>query len=250
MGSVSVFGAGQYAMRIWVQPDRLATLNITVPEVIRAVQAQNADPTLVREVMAVRDEVARSKEALRQYTWTEHTEVRVKGDLKASNDFICQYDDSGKVTRTPVGKGKEDEAASAISKRYRVRKKADMQDYIERAVGVINTYVPLDPEQIRYLLQDSRASLEPPEAGKSTIRLKDYFQRGDSLAFSYDPASKALLKATVVSTLGSPKDPVSLEAVFETLPDGLTHLATATVNATTKKVQVITRNSTYQKYAE
>ena len=29
-------------MRIWVQPDRLATLNITVPEVIRAVQAQNA----------------------------------------------------------------------------------------------------------------------------------------------------------------------------------------------------------------
>ena len=41
MGSVSIFGAGQYAMRIWVQPDRLATLNITVPEVIRAVQAQN-----------------------------------------------------------------------------------------------------------------------------------------------------------------------------------------------------------------
>ncbi len=41
VGSVSVFGAGQYAMRIWVQPDRLATLNITVPEVIRAVEAQN-----------------------------------------------------------------------------------------------------------------------------------------------------------------------------------------------------------------
>jgi len=41
VGSVSVFGAGQYAMRIWVQPDRLATLNITVPEVIRAVGEQN-----------------------------------------------------------------------------------------------------------------------------------------------------------------------------------------------------------------
>lgn len=41
VGSVSVFGAGQYAMRIWVMPDRLATLNITIPEVIRAVQAQN-----------------------------------------------------------------------------------------------------------------------------------------------------------------------------------------------------------------
>jgi HAE1 family hydrophobic/amphiphilic exporter-1 len=41
VGSVSIFGAGQYAMRIWVQPDRLATLNITVPEVLRAVEAQN-----------------------------------------------------------------------------------------------------------------------------------------------------------------------------------------------------------------
>ncbi len=41
MGSVTIFGAGEYAMRIWVKPDRLATLNITVPEVIRAVQTQN-----------------------------------------------------------------------------------------------------------------------------------------------------------------------------------------------------------------
>ena len=41
VGSVSIFGAGEYAMRIWVKPDRLATLNITVPEVIQAVSAQN-----------------------------------------------------------------------------------------------------------------------------------------------------------------------------------------------------------------
>jgi HAE1 family hydrophobic/amphiphilic exporter-1 len=41
VGSVSIFGAGEYAMRIWVRPDRLATLNITVPEVIQAVNSQN-----------------------------------------------------------------------------------------------------------------------------------------------------------------------------------------------------------------
>ena len=41
VGSVSIFGAGEYAMRIWVKPDRLATLNITVPEVIQAVSSQN-----------------------------------------------------------------------------------------------------------------------------------------------------------------------------------------------------------------
>ncbi|HVN78415.1 MAG TPA: efflux RND transporter permease subunit [Terriglobia bacterium] len=38
---VTVFGAGQYAMRCWVRPDRLAKLNITVPEIVDAIQKQN-----------------------------------------------------------------------------------------------------------------------------------------------------------------------------------------------------------------
>ncbi len=42
IGSVQVFGAGQYAMRLWVKPDRLAKLGITVPEIASAIQAQNA----------------------------------------------------------------------------------------------------------------------------------------------------------------------------------------------------------------
>jgi HAE1 family hydrophobic/amphiphilic exporter-1 len=41
IGNVVVFGAGQYAMRLWVEPDRLAKLGITVPEIVNAIQAQN-----------------------------------------------------------------------------------------------------------------------------------------------------------------------------------------------------------------
>ena len=41
IGQVQVFGAGQYAMRMWVKPDQLAKLGITVPEIVRAVQTQN-----------------------------------------------------------------------------------------------------------------------------------------------------------------------------------------------------------------
>jgi len=36
-----VFGAGQYAMRLWVKPDQLAKLGITVPEIVNAIQTQN-----------------------------------------------------------------------------------------------------------------------------------------------------------------------------------------------------------------
>src|SRR5436853_721748 len=41
IGSVQIFGAGQYAMRLWVKPDQLAKLGITVPDIISAVQKQN-----------------------------------------------------------------------------------------------------------------------------------------------------------------------------------------------------------------
>jgi HAE1 family hydrophobic/amphiphilic exporter-1 len=41
IASAAVFGAGQYAIRYWVKPDQLAKLNITVNEVIQAIQTQN-----------------------------------------------------------------------------------------------------------------------------------------------------------------------------------------------------------------
>lgn len=41
IASVTVFGAGQYAMRCWVKPDQLAKLGITIPEIINAVKQQN-----------------------------------------------------------------------------------------------------------------------------------------------------------------------------------------------------------------
>ena len=41
IGNVQIFGAGQYAMRLWVKPDQLAKLGITVPDIVSAIQAQN-----------------------------------------------------------------------------------------------------------------------------------------------------------------------------------------------------------------
>ena len=41
VGQTQVFGAGQYAMRLWVQPDKLAKLGITITDIVNAVQAQN-----------------------------------------------------------------------------------------------------------------------------------------------------------------------------------------------------------------
>ncbi len=41
VGEVRLFGASDYAMRIWVKPDLLAKLGLTVPDLARAVQQQS-----------------------------------------------------------------------------------------------------------------------------------------------------------------------------------------------------------------
>src|SRR5689334_21216295 len=41
VGEVRIFGAGDYAMRIWAKPDLLAKLGLTVPDLVRAVQQQS-----------------------------------------------------------------------------------------------------------------------------------------------------------------------------------------------------------------
>ena len=42
VGEVRIFGAGDYAMRIWLEPSRMATLGLTVPDVTAAVRQQSA----------------------------------------------------------------------------------------------------------------------------------------------------------------------------------------------------------------
>ncbi len=41
VSQITVFGAGKYAMRMWVRPDTLLKLNLTVSEVLAAINAQN-----------------------------------------------------------------------------------------------------------------------------------------------------------------------------------------------------------------
>src|SRR3954463_11702017 len=45
VGSVSVFGAGQYSMRIWLDPNKMKSRGLTTQDVIQALQQQNAQVT-------------------------------------------------------------------------------------------------------------------------------------------------------------------------------------------------------------
>ncbi len=91
VGLTQVYGIGQYAMRLWVKPDRLAKLGVTVSEVVNAVQAQNT----VNPAGQVGGEPSAVGQ---QFTYT----VRAQGRLTSPEEFgdiIVREGSDGGVVR-------------------------------------------------------------------------------------------------------------------------------------------------------
>jgi multidrug efflux pump len=76
ISNIQVFGAGQYAMRLWVKPDQLAKLGVTVPDIIASVQKQNT----VNPAGQIGSEPIPSGQ---KFTYT----VRAQGRLQTPEEF-------------------------------------------------------------------------------------------------------------------------------------------------------------------
>src|ERR1700719_1696852 len=87
IGTVQIFGAGQYAMRLWVKPENLAKLAITVPEIVSAIQSQNT----VNPAGQVGSEPAPKGQ---EFTYS----VRARGRLSSPEEFGQIV-----VRETPIG---------------------------------------------------------------------------------------------------------------------------------------------------
>ncbi len=91
IGQVSIFGAGQYAMRFWVRPDTLASLGITVSEIVSALSKQNT-------VNPAGQIGAEPVPAGQQFTYT----VRAQGRLLSAEEFgniVVRANPDGSIVR-------------------------------------------------------------------------------------------------------------------------------------------------------
>jgi len=91
IGSVVVQGAGAYAMRQWVKPDQLASLGVTVPDMVKALEQQNT----VNPSGQVGAEPAPPGQ---EFTYT----MRAQGRLVTEQDFgdvVIRENKDGSVVR-------------------------------------------------------------------------------------------------------------------------------------------------------
>ncbi len=91
IGQVKIFGAANYAMRVWVAPDTLAKLQLTVNDIAKAIAAQN----VVNPAGRLGDEPAPPGQ---QFTYT----VRAQGRLMSADEFgdiILRANPDGSLVR-------------------------------------------------------------------------------------------------------------------------------------------------------
>ncbi len=91
IGQVKIFGAANYAMRVWVTPDTLAKLQLTVNDIANAIAAQN----VVNPAGRLGDEPAPPGQ---QFTYT----VRAQGRLMSADEFgdiILRANPDGSLVR-------------------------------------------------------------------------------------------------------------------------------------------------------
>jgi len=91
IASVTVFGAGQYAMRLWVKPDQLAKLNITIPEIMNAVKAQN---TVNPSGQVGSEPVPKGQE----FTYSVRSQGRLQTD-EQFGDIVLRANPDGSIVR-------------------------------------------------------------------------------------------------------------------------------------------------------
>jgi HAE1 family hydrophobic/amphiphilic exporter-1 len=97
ISSVQISGAGQYAMRLWLKPDQLAKLGMTVPDIVNAVQAQNT----VNSAGQIGSEPA---PAGQEYTYTARSQGRLVSPEEFGAIVIRQQPDGATVRLKDVGR--------------------------------------------------------------------------------------------------------------------------------------------------
>src|SRR5580704_8402887 len=97
VGHAQVFGAGQYAMRHWVEPDRLAKLGIAVTDIVNAIQSQNT----VNPAGQVGGNPAPKNQ---QYTYSVLAQGRLTSPDQFANIVVREAPDGGIVRMKDVAR--------------------------------------------------------------------------------------------------------------------------------------------------
>ena len=225
---------------------------------------QPAADATAGKVAALKEALAANQAALKSYTWTETTEISLKGEVKKTEKKLCRYGADGKIQKTPEGDqpspkaepedggGRGGRRGGRLKEHVVEKKVGEIKDYMGKVAALVGQYVPPDKDKIQAAQGAGNVSMKPdPSAGTALLAVKDYLKPGDSLAIGLNMAAKALSSYDVASYVEDPKeDQVTLSVTFDRLPDGVSYPKQTVLDVKAKQIKVVTTNSGYAKAAQ
>jgi hypothetical protein len=224
------------------------TLCLTLAQ---STNSQDMKKALQEKVAAFKQSTAENQKALRQYAWTESTELSLKGEVKNSKVEQCQYGPDGKVQKKLLTAPPEKKQMRGLKKKVVEKKTGEMKDYMEDVVALIQQYVPPQPELIKADVASGNASFSPKGPDAIQLQFKDFLKKGDVVTFTLNTAAKAIRQVKVDTYLeDADKDKVALTVDFQTLPDGTNYAAKKNLDVAAKKIVVDVTASNYLKLSK
>ena len=210
--------------------------------------AQN--PELQQRVAELKENMAKNKQMLAQYTWVEQVTISLKGEQKKQEHFQVRLGPDGKSQKTSLDPAPAPPSGrqGRLKEHVIEKKKEEYTDYADQMKALAQQYVPPDKDLIQQAYAQGNISLGPTGGAPNQIQLviKNYVKQGDSMTLVIDKTQKQLLSVQIASWLNHPKDAMNLTVQFTGMPGGPNHVSSVVMDGVSKQLNIATQNSNYQ----
>ncbi len=213
------------------------------------VGAQDPKQVMQQKVAAFQQSIAENQKALRSYTWTETTQIKLKGEVKSSKIESCRYGPDGKVQKTLLSDPPAKKEMRGLKKKIVEKKTEEMKDYMDRVSSLVHRYVPPQGELIQSAVAQGNLSFSPQGSDAILLQFKNYVKTGDLVSITLDTAAKQIRQFKVDTFLDEEKEKVILRVDFENLPDGIWYAGTKDLQVAAKEINVHIIDSNFLKLA-
>lgn len=211
------------------------------------------DGGMQQKITELKESMAKNKQAIAQYTWTETVTISLKGEQKKQQHYQVQMGPDGKPQKTsldaaPAAEQQPQAGGRGGRLRQRIveKKKEEYEEYAERMKALAEQYVPPDKDLIQAAYTKGNISMNPGPGGLKLV-IHNYIKPDDSVTLTISKEEKQLESIQIASYMDGPSDGMNLTVRFGKLPDGTNHVSSTTVEGVSKQLTVATQNSNYQK---
>lgn len=200
---------------------------------------------------AVKQSLATSETALKQYSWSQKVALSMKGEEKARKDFKCSYGADGKLQKAPAAAaGEEPKKKKGIRGKIAGNKMEDMEAALKASMALIDQYSPLEAARLQTAKSTGNVSVSVPGAdNRVRITIKNYLKPGDVVELEVDGAKNTLQSVSITSNMeqGDVKGPVAAKVTYAAMADGTVYPATQVLDLKAQELKIDVENSSYTK---